>query len=248
MLKYKQVRKYALPKYPDKVSFINNGYSLNMLPERWKGKNCAALALSAVLLLSATSCSSSELKTSQTNQKAKSLIPPLFEHGDGKCVSGGVAGYSAFITEDEAFKIIRDEFKKKNIIIEKNKLTIKDIELPSTNLLDSSNITETFTGDLELDGYNQDHGIGFEFVSYKDYREWCKELNPSTVDRYDFFATAKLLQKSLEKKVKDKSIAVFYDPTTDNSGTYGKDDAYELLRQQVQDFISWIETNMIVTD
>jgi len=129
--------------------------------------------------------------------------------------------------------------------------------LPYTDIY-GGGTEQTYAGNLQLDGYDAEKGIGFAFVSKADVAAWHKDTGmASTVASYDMQGTARRLAEGL------KGTAVFYDPGPDYSQIpqWGSDDwdkeveiyietqkarMEEDLRAQVMDFIIWLQAQGVI--
>ncbi|NLN06027.1 MAG: hypothetical protein GX167_00200 [Firmicutes bacterium] len=56
-MQVKPVRRYKIPKYPDKEETLKNPGILLSLPARWRNNAYVAVALSSLLLMTLTACS-----------------------------------------------------------------------------------------------------------------------------------------------------------------------------------------------
>lgn len=258
------LKQYKEPKYPTKEVVMRNSDILKTLPQRWKGNFYVGAAFSTLILFSLTACAKSGSGGTSGNE-GEGTTTAIFQHGDGRGSFGCVSvAPPAFLSEEEAFEVIHEEMKSYNIKLEKNGLTLKGVKVPETKYyLYDSTINSTKKRDLELDGYDKEKKIAFEFVSREDYSDWQVDQEiRSSVDDYDFLSTAKLLQIGLEKEDAETKIGVFYDPMSrlsedemkevSESGNWSalekraKDVAREDLKKQVKDFIEWLKAQGIV--
>ena len=127
---------------------------------------------------------------------------------------------------------------------------------PATSTLpeaiSGSDSDQTYTGDLSLDGYSEDLGIGVEFVSTDDILDWKADTGmAATVEEFDLKGTAQHLADCTD------NVAVFYDPTADdyldftgsNEESYvesSKEQSLEELRAQVRDFLQWLKAQGVI--
>lgn len=180
---------------------------------------------------------------------------PIFAHGTGRGSYGceSVAP-PVFLSEEEAMQVIQEECAAQGIDISGEKTISGTFPATSTlpEAISGSDSDKTYTGDLKLDGYSEDLGIGVEFVSTDDIKDW--RSNPrsiSTVDEYDLKGTAQRLVDCTE------GVAVFYDPTADdyreftgsNEESYvesSKEKSLEELREQVRDFLQWLKGQGVI--
>lgn len=258
------LKQYREPKYPTKERVMGNPDILKTLPQRWKGNFYVGAAFSTLILFSLTACAKNGSGRTSGNE-GEGTNTAIFQHGDGRGSFGCVSvAPPSFLSEEEAFEVIQEEMKSYNIKLEKNGLTLKGVKVPETKYyLYDSTINSTKKRDIELDGYDKEKKIAFEFVSREDYSDWQVDQGiRSSVDDYDFLSTAKLLQKGLEKENTETKIGVFYDPMSrlseeDRKEIVGSEDwsalekrakdvAREDLKKQVKDFIEWLKAQGII--
>jgi hypothetical protein len=204
---------------------------------------------------SPASVASAEDSAEASVNDPEALDIPIFAHGTGRGSYGceSVAP-PVFLSEEEAMQVIAEECAAQGIDISGQK-TISGT-FPATSTLpvaiSDSDSDKTYTGELQLDGYSEDLGIGVEFVSTDDIKDW--RSNPrsiSTVDEYDLKGTAQRLVDCTD------NVAVFYDPTADdyNDFTGSNEESYvessrekslEELREQVRDFLQWLKGQGVI--
>ncbi|OPZ85660.1 MAG: hypothetical protein BWY74_03850 [Firmicutes bacterium ADurb.Bin419] len=215
---------------------------------------------------------------SETDNEVKSsnnengYVSPIFEHGGGSGSFGcDSVAPPAFLSEEEAYQVISDETRKRGINLEKKNEILKNVMLPVTNTfpqeftLDPNNPDKTITksqsktqknGDLELDGYDENKKIAFEFVSVSDFKGWTGDSDVwCSVESYNCLEASKILREGIMDKTDNKYIGVFYDPiariSIDNlqnidSPDKGTELSKELLRQQVNDFLEWLQSQNVI--
>jgi len=252
------VKKYSLPNYPDKRTALQNPKLLKTIPERWKGNMYVCTALSSLLIFTLVGCE----QKGDTDKKLAAA--PIFEHGTGRGSFGcDSVAPPAFISEEEAFQVVQEEGKKYGIEFKKNGLELKKVKIPATSYAfttsndESSAKNTTHKGNLVLDGYDEEKKIGFEFISAEDYEQWKGRSNKmSTVNSFDFLATAKRLQTGISENKSEAAVGVFYNPMAriapDTKLDYkalqelAVKTAKEDLRAQVKDFLQWLKAQGII--
>ncbi|WP_195984031.1 hypothetical protein [Clostridium sp. D33t1_170424_F3] len=228
------VKAYGKPEYPVKEEVLHSPDLLKALPKRWHAKPviCILLAFTAASGL----CACSEIQRPNT-------AAPIFAHGDGRGAYGCVSvAAPVFLSEEEAAQVIREEALLQGVDFSGTKSIYG--EFPATSLysfLEEESDPGTWKGTLELDGYDEALGIGFEYVSKQDVIDWLKDDKAlASVESYDIKGTAERLADAVD------NIAVFYDPTAAEdfdgslSRTELKKQIKEQLREQVRDFLSWL--------
>ena len=266
-LKITPVKRKITPKYPDRYSVELKPLLLKNKPLRWQATPVAGTVLSAVVMLGLAGCIT---ETHTAGMPAPPPDPaylrtPLFEHGDGIGVYGcDAVAAPIFLTEDDAFAIIRDEFEKLDITVEKGGGTVKNIQIPKTDLSSSDGDkkpkTETVKGSLEFDFAVDDNYIVMEYVSSDDVCAWSPGGQSYLLDVFRIKEAAQTLNDSLNDAELGNVHGVFYDPCEkekiDFSESGEKDfeqleaeareKACETLREQVKDFIAWLGAQGII--
>ena len=283
-LELKPLRRYRDPEYPTKEEADRSPELLHAIPIRWKHHPLLCSVLVFTVASGLCSCASKqkqpepasaveplippdgdEARTEQQNAPETSDLPapleiPVFAHGIGRGSYGceSVAP-PVFLSEEEAAQVIREEALLQGVDFSGQK-TI-EAELPVTNLYgDEQFQNSSVRSTLELDGYDEALGIGFEFVSQKDVVSWKQDGNmASSVENYEM--------KDASERLHADNTAVFYDPGADwrafsynwENGNGEAYDAYvqsftenqkqamkEQLREQVRDFLQWLQGQGII--
>lgn len=189
----KPVNKYRQPRYPDKLKVLSNPGALKNLPDRWKYNVQVGAALSTLLILTLTACERKG-ETGPVGVNVKAEVAPIFEHGSGRGSFGCVSiAPPAFLSEEEAFKVIQEEGKRYGINFKTEGFTVSKVKIPETSF--QGKVTDSRTGNLELDGYDSGKKVGVEFISEEDYKKWASGGSTGLVDNYDFLSAAKELRQ-----------------------------------------------------
>ena len=186
---------------------------------------------------------------------AKALDIPIFAHGTGRGSYGceSVAP-PVFLSEEEAMQVIEEECAAQGIDISGQKTISGTFPATSTlpEAVSGGASDQTYTGELTLDGYSEDLGIGVEFVSTDDILDWQADTDTyATVEQYNLKGTAQRLADCTD------NVAVFYDPmaadyndfTGSNEESYvesSKEQSLEELREQVRDFLQWLKAQGVI--
>jgi hypothetical protein len=228
-MRIKAVRRYATPDYPTRDYLMEHPELLRWIPKRWQHNRLVlgTLGLIVPLILARPTLA-------QDAKDATVRVAPLFVHGEGRGAFGCIViNPPVFLSEDEAREVIRDEAKKAGIEFTDDGLTLKDASVPVTDRYnseardkmqeawgDSSQENSTRSPqmqkrDLVLDGYDKKHGIAFEFISERDFKQWESQDRRmiSTASNFDFKTTAERLAQGLAKTQGDAIVAVFYEPS-----------------------------------
>ncbi|MBN1775342.1 MAG: hypothetical protein JW817_02625 [Clostridiales bacterium] len=259
-LKVEPVSLYKTPKYPTKEAVRANPLILNALPQRWRAMPALCVAVSLTLSTGLFGCSK-DIREDEDDDDDLRVSVPFFAHGEGRGSYGCVmVAPAVYLSEEEALQIIKEEAEAKGVVFDDTR-TIRGARFPATNIFPGDDEYETWNGSLELDGYDSDLKIGFEYVSENDVMDWVKETDVwCSVSDYDMKGTAERLSKVV------KNTAVFYDPGTDfealnvdweaDSETIDryfeqyeseqKERMLEDLRAQVRDFLDWLAAEDII--
>ena len=272
------VTRYSDPKYPTKEAVNADPRLLAHIPRRWARNPYILTALSLVMAAGLTACGNSQNSESlfpaaspavsaspdpadsadsagSAPSEADALDIPIFAHGTGRGSYGceSVAP-PVFLSEEEAMQVIAEECAAQGIDISGSK-TISGT-FPATSILpeaiSGSASDETYTGELTLDGYSEELGIGVEFVSTEDILDWQAPTDVgASVEQYDLKGTAQRLADCTD------NVAVFYDPaagnyedfTGSNEESYmenSKEQSIDELREQVRDFLQWLKAQGVI--
>ncbi len=231
------LKEYKPPRYPDKTIVHLNPNLLKKVPERWKGNVRVGVALSSLIAMMLTACEQNlpyNAGNNGTGLKAeglsteeitgeKAFVAPLFIHGDGRGSYGCMSiAPPAFLSEEEAFEVVQEEAERLELEFQKDGKVLSNIDIPITDIFnferleeknDSIKLLDTEKGSLQLDGYNEENKIGFEFISKNDFVSWHKEKNRwASVESYNLIPAAETLKKGLEDNSEGNTIGIFYDP------------------------------------
>lgn len=261
------VKRYKSPRYPDKEETLKNPGILLALPERWRNNAYATVALASLLFMTLTACGDKD--NAGENEQFTGQIAPIFIHGTGRGSFGCVSvAPPAFLSEEEAFSVIREEALREGIVFTKEAPALQSVIIPETNLYyaDEEKNMGRQKGALVLDGYDAEKKIAFEFVSRDDIYGWVKKNNTvwSSVESFRFLEAAAILAQGLEGRTEGMQLAIFYDPHYDfkaaeiqdivnnNTGDFElmeeklKERVKADLREQVRDFLNWLKGQNII--
>lgn len=204
---------------------------------------------------STISVASTEDSSQDSANDPTTLDIPIFAHGTGRGSYGceSVAP-PVFLSEEEAMQVIEEECAAQGIDLTGQKTISGTFPATSTlpEAVSGGASDQTYTGDLSLDGYSDDLGIGVEFVSTDDILDWKADTGmAATVEEFDLKGTAQRLADCTD------NVAVFYDPTADddldftgsNEESYvesSREQSLEELRAQVRDFLQWLKAQGVI--
>lgn len=276
-MKIKPVKKATAPGYPTEHFFINNPQLfLKSIPARWYKNKIVSSALSVFILSGLNNDKSDIIKGleeisvinpvkdsdhKKEEVKVTGKVAPIFVHGDGSGAIGCIViSPPVFISEEEALKIITEELKKENIIIDTvNTPTITfNAEALANDCWDEK--PKKAKVSLKFDGKDNQYDFNIEYLSEEDYSKFRTDDGCwSSVQDYDMKRAAELFREELVKKG-DLNAVIFYDPMPsleinrkirrdidwERVHENAKDEAKELLIAQIEDFIQWLKKEKIL--
>ena len=268
------VKKYAAPKYPTKAIAEREPDLLRRLPSCWE-KNAAVVAAVGMLgAMVLTGCGVWESKTGGYNPGSENYlnVAPVFVHGEGTGAMGCVMIVpSVFLSEEEALAIIKNTAEGSGL-----KFSATPPEYTATKNKPNPRSQYSWEnpkyvlgeGSVGLDLYDDKKGIALAFVSMEAAKE---NPNASSVTSYRPRELAELTAEDFAEQKGDISIGVFYDPgvnwqseshqrimdeynNTEKSWNERRAQ-YEIdtkalieedLRNQVRDFLEWLQGQGII--
>jgi hypothetical protein len=237
-MKAQALPKYQIPQYPSKLQVQEQPQLLRRcVSTRWQKLIDAGLSGALLAGISLTGCQEESIQnpaltgsgqigaiqnpdgtTTTTGTQVKkviALVAPIFEHGEGRGVTGCVAAAPpVFLSEDEALVVIKEELAKYGIKFDKEKIVINEVMItPGTyeNAKDM-NIEQEKAKPLELDLQDSIKSINIEYVSQEDYHNLGGEKSMSTAETIDMKKVARQVRNQLQADTKQGIYGVFYDP------------------------------------
>ena len=158
----------------------------------------------------------------------KIVVAPIFEHGEGRGVTGCVVVVApVFLSEEEGMQIVREELARHGIQLKAGS-TLEGVLVPARIEKDESvgkgggklEFKTTVVEDpdhakpLKPSGIDSEKRIAVEFVSTEDYRELGGLGARGSVEVYDFKEAAQYVAAQVKKQGKAPVFfGVFYDPS-----------------------------------
>ncbi|MBN1973395.1 MAG: hypothetical protein JW787_07130 [Sedimentisphaerales bacterium] len=285
----KALREYEVPDYPQKEEVQAQPALLRKSVEkRWQklydlgvsGMLVASLSLSGCeenyktqnnsVVTSGTETvkdSNKSITKTEAKKQLKILVAPVFNHGEGRGSIGCVAVYPpAFLSEEEALVVIKEELIKKGINLNKEKVVFGDANVKPLGygVLEMFGMGKKKPFPLEIDSQDSNKQINIEFISMSD----CEQLGGTKEDwfnfqKYDTRKAAVQFRKQIQSNKKNGVYGVFYDPAPKNplNSTHDREVtieerqlakeqneelAREQLRKQVQDFANWLKEHEVI--
>jgi hypothetical protein len=238
-MKSKPVRKYAQPEYPTRLEVAAHpGLLHRHQPPAWRKWPELTGAAALFLLADATRLSAAEKppkgsqNLAQTN--AVAIVAPIFEHGAGRGATGCIVmSPPAFLSEEEALQVIREEMAAKGVKLGTNQtlvagITVERVVWPvpvaptgATKVTKPAGPTFQIKQEpLKADAADPKKKVFVEFLSERDGDRWDGERSKEegtrswgSVRSYDLRKTAAYVAKKVKRQATDKLyFGAFYDP------------------------------------
>ena len=152
-----------------------------------------------------------EKQNSEQNQEKKiskevAKVAPIFAHGEGSGAIGCIAISSpAFLSEQEALKIIFDELLKEGIEVDSLNYPSLYFKMRTKNIL----FRKSF------DGFSSKFNLAIEFISKTDCGLFSEGGGGGfSLQGYNTKSSAELLIRELSN-ISKNNVVVFYDPLTE---------------------------------
>ncbi len=192
----KPVKSYKRPLYPQKEEVRTDACNYSNLPRRWKGKLSSGLLMTLFSLSLLSGCDRGQLE--------------------------GEALPRRIITEDEAIRIIQDEFELLNLRSSSKGTTIKNVKIPVSSYGKNTEKSDTkYAIDIEPDLFIEDKNISIEYFSEEDSKALTENW---------YFD-----EPIVKERLNDNTIGIF-------NNSYDE----SLLREQVKEFIKWLKAEKII--
>lgn len=216
-MKVQPIKNYKSPNYPLKEQVLHNHKLLQKLPQRWKTNVFVCTAVSSLSLFMLTTFSGCVTRTA------------------------GTAPYpNITLTEDEAILIINEEALKQGTTFSNNEKKSISIDLPtSTTIVDGICTFNMAHSTLELDGFNIEKNVGYEYISDTDAKTLLGEQYSASDNAIKQLSNN--LTENLHKNKSEIKANVFY-----SSHFASEKAAEDNLRTQVNDFIMWLKGQGII--
>lgn len=212
MRRLKSVRKYSVPDYPLRAQVLSDPRLLAKLPDRWQRCKMAAAAagLLASVSLSLSSC-----------------VPEVVSYAGVPLPPDSLSEADAFIMIKNAAGDIFTGMQQPYRVSESLKSIVYVYYDVSAKTLEEVNLKAGSDG-LEVDAFNQDKGIGFEYI---------EKENDSASEPTGFIQTG----HAVEQADKDGAYvlvlpSVYVDNQQENN----------MIKEQIDAFINWLKAEGII--
>ncbi len=254
----KPVQIYKTPAYPTRLEVLADPRLLKEnLPAAWR--MVPQMAGVVALMLAVNACTAPDLKE---HPRHAAIVAPIFQHGEGRGLVGCVIETPpVFLSEEEAMQVITEEMSRAGVEGWRRSVDFEGVNFSQYGI--RSTIFGVKEGKLpgtakplNVDLQNDEHAIAIEFVSTEDYfvlggfQEW------NSLQDWDFQHIAQDVASEVQKLGPEVYFGTFYEPGVDveygpdsawmEEQAKGKEQAKELLRQQVQDFIEWLQAQGVI--
>jgi hypothetical protein len=215
-IKTSPVKAYKTPSYPSMETASLNPDLLKKLPERWRHNKAVVAAVAVISCISLSGCTSARLM--------------------------GEVETPAFITEEEALSIIKNEALKHGVNLDDTPAE-KSIKIRRSS--GSSNSSEnTYIEYVEIDISDNEKNIAVGYNRYGDselyYNKTADEGIPYNIGVFSY-PTQEVYE--LEKKINnDSNISSKQDTLSKEAKAVIEED----LREQVKDFIEWLRGQGVI--
>jgi hypothetical protein len=252
------VQKYSLPKYPSLSDVCNDPVLLKKLPTRWQ-RNAKVIA--AAGLLSAIMISSCVVSNADSRNFLN--VAPIFIHGGGTGSDGCVMVIPpVFLSEQEALAIIKSVAESGGLNFD----TRPPEFIATKNEIDDYVIGK---GEISLKYYDSKKRVAVTYIPMRSAEMLHKNRGWMSVSSYNARKLADMTAEDLSKQEGDIAVGVFYESGGDKQDeelnlintflqnaydravvderlTKTKELSEKNLREQVRDFIEWLQGQGII--
>jgi hypothetical protein len=212
MRRLKSVRKYSVPDYPLRAQALSDPRLLAKLPDRWQ--RCKMAAATAGLLAS-VSLSLSSCVPKVVSYAGVPLPPDSLSEADALNVIKNAAG-DIFTGMQQPYRVSES---LKTIVYVYYDVSAKTLE--EVNLKAGSD-------GLEVDAFNQDKGIGFEYI---------EKENDSASEPTGFIQTGHMVDQADKEGAYVLVLPAAYDDNQQENS---------MIKEQIDAFISWLKAEGII--
>ena len=263
-MKIKSVRGRVEPKYPTREYLTDHPELLAIVPERWRRNPLVLRVLGGVvgLMLASQQATSGQNSAPNTPVRPRPLSPRGPMRGTFGCVA---VNPPVYLSEDEARQVIQEEARKVGLEFSVDAAKARGAAVPVVDrywCLRAEGLTgkqvrgvPTQKHALALDGFDQQHNVAFEFVSWQDYNAFVKK-DPGCGLPSGTPATGEAPHNGIQASDATPWVGVFYDGGARPSNNEqiqregrvkaGQQLGAEDLRKQVRDFLLWLKAQGVI--
>jgi hypothetical protein len=245
------VEKYAQPEYPSLSDANDKPDLLQKLPSRWQSNDKVVAAAG--------------LLNTKANISNTLNVAPIFIHGDGTGAAGCVMVVpSVFLSEQEALAIIKSVAESEGISFN---------TLPPEYIATKNDDGDYLLGEgkVRLRYYDSEKQVAVAYIPMRSAKKIRKNRGVLSVSSYNARRLAEMTAEDLSKQEGNIAVGVFYEPGIDRQNEEMKliylslrdvsrydrviIDEYKAkekeimeknLREQVHDFIKWLQRQGII--
>lgn len=234
ILAARPVRRLHPPVYPTRLEVLANPEVLRRhsgLPDLFRGEGVPlAAALMAVGLGGCTDADPSpeaRRKAALERVAAAAIVAPIFEHGEGRGLTGcAVVSPAVFLSEEEALQVVREELSLADLDMTDSNVPMDDVRIrrfewgPATDWIGGKQsfrrLPTPSRVPLELDLKDSQHAVAIEFVSmHDDAALRASSPGPLSVSEVEMIDTARQIARRVRADGRGAFVGVFYDPVFD---------------------------------
>ncbi len=268
-MKPRPVRRSVAPAYPTRLQALADPLLLEAkIPPGWRSSSATAAGVMAFLAANLAGCSEPAENDAGMNSIGEAIVAPVFTHGSGRGSMGCVVvNPPTFLSEEEALQIIREELARAGVEPLVRSVALEGVRMPERPSPDDPSPNEV---PIAADLHDAQRKIAVEFVSRADHLLLAKRPRmASTVYSIDIAEVARRLRDEVEESGSGVYFGTFYDPMSRLDSLHDRESwlrrereryerkrtgdltveplppletpAHELLREQVRDFVQWLE-------
>ncbi len=222
---------YRWPAYPTRLEVRADPDLLaRHVPSTWLGNRELAGAFAALLAVNTGGCRDSSPAAGGSTSKpggsaGPAIVAPIFEHGNGRSVSGCVVvNTPAYVSEEEAIQIIAEELTRAGLQMDERHVVKENVYVPPQWLREPMDILPSLGPEaaqeelrsakpFQLHLKDPRRHVGVKFVGHRDYFDLGGQRSNSSVQEYDFKETARDARNRVGAAGSGLYVGLLYDPS-----------------------------------
>lgn len=224
------ISRYDTPAYPTRLDVTTAPQLLAaQSPRGWLSNRELMALASALLAANLAGCDGGTARTSRGRlpPDAAAVVAPVFEHGEGRGLTGCVAlSPPVFLSEEEALTVIREALAAYGLQLTEREVEVKGVRIPRR---EETQAIEWVSGTyarrmvevpgeaqpLMADLFEPRLGIAIEYVSETGCCDLGGPCGRSFNTEYDFKEVAEFVVSHVEDAGHGVYFGIFYDPLTE---------------------------------